>query len=867
MMLRRYKLVWVPVVAAVGAAIWILFLHGLPPAEAHTRITTDITWSEDIRAIFQKKCMPCHHKGGLAPEYVDFTVYGTDVVPGARAWAVAIEEEIETGRMPPWQGDPRFGAFSNSRMLTPEEREYIIGWVQGGAPQGPRRDLPVPEEFSTPDWAFGEPDFVAEPTTPFSFGAENSGSGGSFVVPGPVDEDKWITGFEFRPEHPQDTFSLTAWIIDEAIEDSPSIEVEVQVPYDPLAPELVKEPTRLRPMPRGRHFLGQWVRGDTPVLLPDAGGRKLRKGAIIEVEVYYERAPFADSSIEIVDSPRLGLFFAGPREEIDLLVESRSFSAESQEKDSSQAVLVFDENVHLVGLHPQFVDTGRKLEARLQYPDGLSTTLLWVPKFERRWTSSYFFERPIAAPAGSRLEVVSTHDGDPESGALEAIVDYTLDDHLIVQRPFDPLKAAAAQPGGGMTAVGRMIASQPGITLTPEPDVAAPAVDTAVADASADKDIYWCPMRGNPCEVKDFHGPGKCDECEMDLRPRATFFEDRQIAPQTTTWDITDTGYERVYWCPNRGGEDHILLDYSAPGACPVCAEPLLHKAQFSVKHTWTCITQTCSLAKSLFYGPGLCPECGQPAQGMGHMDHTPVHGGWQFFMADNLYHHIEGTMPAKGAFRMYFYDDWKTPLDPRNFAGTVIIEHEDAATGNVTEEAIPLAHAEGTEYLNAALPNTLPLAFYTKVWLAGVETRFDFEFEELTVEPPKESRSADVRLHSHRRDPLDLPPTIEGILREIGKRDAALKALIETKDWFGVHYPAFDAKDLMAGLADKQDGLNMRQRGQLKTAIGLVNRGANALDRAGDTGDEARVTQAYDTFAEGIAALATIYPKDGAAQ
>ena len=853
MMLHRHKLLWV---ATVGAAIWI-FLHGLPPAEAHTRITTDITWSEDIRAIFQKKCMPCHHKGGLAPEYVDFTVYGTDVLPGARAWAVAIEEEIETGRMPPWPADTRFGAFANSRRLTPEEREYILGWVQGGAPQGPRRDLPVPEEFATPDWSFGEPDFVIEPKAPYTLVPELATGETAFIVPVDLDEDKWITGFEFRPEHPQEIFSMTAWIHDpEGVEAAP-IEVEIQVPYDPLAPELAKEPTRLRPMPKGPHFLGQWVRGDSPVLLPDAGGRKLRGGSTIEIRIAYERAAFADSSAEIIDTSRLGLYFAAPLEEIDLLVESRVMSGGPADGDSLHATLTFDENVHLIGLHPRVAESGRRLEARLIYPDGLSTTLLWVPNFERRWTSSYEFERPVPAPAGSRLEISGTHDEKPEADALAAFVDYALDDHLIVQKPFDPTKVPAAQPGGGMTSVGRMIASQPGVTLTsPSPDPIPSPVD-----AAAGNDIFWCPMRGNPCEIKDFHGPGKCDECEMDLRPRASFFEDRQIAPLTTSWDITDTGYERIYWCPNRGRDDHIQLDYSSPGACPVCAEPLLHKAQFATKHTWTCITPTCSLAKSLFYGPGLCPECGQPVQGMGHMDHTPVHGGWQFFMADNLYHHIEGTMPEKGTFRMYFYDDWKTPLDPRNFAGTVIIEHEDAATGNVTEEAIPLAHAEGTGYLDAAIPYDPPVAFYTKVWLAGVETRFDFEFDEFTVEPPKEARSADVRLHSHKRDPLDIPPTTEGILREIQKRDAALKGLIAKKDWFSLHYPAFDAKDLMAGLAENQDGLNVRQRGQLKTAIGLVNRGANALDRAGDTGDEARVTQAYGTFAEGVAALAAIYP------
>ncbi|MEM6706199.1 MAG: hypothetical protein AAF690_26030, partial [Acidobacteriota bacterium] len=71
-------------------------------AQAHTRITTNVTWSEDVRAILRTHCMHCHSPAGMAPSYADFTTYGTDSKPGARAWATAIEEEVLTGRMPAW---------------------------------------------------------------------------------------------------------------------------------------------------------------------------------------------------------------------------------------------------------------------------------------------------------------------------------------------------------------------------------------------------------------------------------------------------------------------------------------------------------------------------------------------------------------------------------------------------------------------------------------------------------------------------------------------------------------------------------------------------------------------------------------------
>jgi hypothetical protein len=377
---------------------------------------------------------------------------------------------------------------------------------------------------------------------------------------------------------------------------------------------------------------------------------------------------------------------------------------------------------------------------------------------------------------------------------------------------------------------------------------------------ASDEEIWWCPMRGSPCSLKDYHAPGTCDECFMDLKPKLSFFEDRSIAPKETDWVLTEVGAQPVYWCPNRGMEDHDLVDYTRPGKCEVCGTPLMHKAQFETRHTWTCLTAECSNFKELFYGPGLCPECGQPVAGMGHMDHTPLHNG-EFFMADNLYHHLEGTLTEPGKFRLYFYDDWKTPLDPRNFAGTAFIESEDAKSGEVTETEYPLEIArEGDMYMTAELPPDVPIILYAKVMLAGEEKRFDFQFEQLTVEPEGPVKGGPIRLHSHQRPPVDIPDSAKGVVEEIHKRDALIKGLMEKKDWFGLQIPALDSKDLVRALLGKQDDLNPRQRGALKKAITAVNLGSDALHNAGDSLDEARVKRGYQQYSEGIAMLDEIF-------
>lgn len=866
-------------ILAVAAVLVALVLIGIDPdlSYAHTRITTDVNWSNSIQDILRRKCMSCHHPGGIAPDYVDLSVYGTDTVPGARAWAVSIEEQILTHTMPPWKADHRFSKFNNIRALTQEEKDLIIAWIRGGAPQGPRRNIPMPEEFLETNWLFGEPDMVFE--LPEEQVIEPDQMTHSVTVRFPIDleEDGWITGYEFLPANPKLIHTMTAHLYDPADLENAEIELEVILPYDPLADEDELEQTRMRALPKGPHFLGQWTKGDAPVLFPDAAAKKLHAGSTIELRIEYKRPEFADPSLEIRDLSKFGLFLAQEDEEIDLLVETKTISNTEfviEANDANAEVrtsVTFDENVHLIGLSPHLGLLAKDLEVKATYPDGKSTVLLWIPEYKYKWASSYFFDSPISAPAGTRIELAAHYDNsednwdnpnsppiDVEGGdgrnneRLFARIEYMLDDHLNVQVEFVPRESTPASiRGSGMSF------TDPLITAKKENDKF--DLEDVLGQLREEQQIYWCPMRGNPCELRDYHDPGECEDCWMELKPKSFFLEGKSVAPDRTEWLLTNVGIESVYWCPNRGADDHELKEYLAPGVCEVDGLSLVHKAQFEFRKTYTCLTQSCLRFKDIFYGPGLCPECGQPVTGMGHMNHDPVHGG-QFFMAENLYHHLEGTMPSPGEFRLYFYDDWKRPLEARNFAGTLIMEHEVEETGDFTEEEFALEIGnEGEMWFTVRLPEELPIAFFARVVLAGEEKRFDFDFDVLTIEPERTTASY-IRLHTHQRTPLTIPATSGEIAEAIYARDRILAELIEKKDWFALHNPAFDAKDLVAALNENPGGLSVRQRGSLKKAVGLINRGGNGLDRAGDASDEPRVRRAYVSFAEGIALLRKIY-------
>lgn len=932
-----YRRVFIPVAALA------LFAAGILYSTAHVRITTNLTWSEDIQPIFREKCMGCHSPGGMAPKYADLTTYGG--MPGRNGawdWKGAIVEEVMMHRMPPWQADSRFGRFSNDRSLTQQEIDSIFAWAEGGAPRGLIRDLPAPPEFLAPHWILGQPELVIEMPEPYVVAADKKSDFVSVKIPVRIEKDQWITGYEFFPGNPRITHSIAAFIHDPAVIAKPSIELEVKKPFDPHALGEKLEVRRPRAFPKGPSLLGEWVRGDAPVLLPNEAGRLLRAGSTIELQVTYRKLTYEDEGKEFKDQPKLGLFFS--REEVDLLVESRHLEAGDftiRAGEANQEVVAsidFDESVHLLGITPHMGPLGVQLEARAVYPDGKPVMLFYVPNYKTKWESSFRFDRPIFAPAGTRIELVGrfnntkTNESNPnktpidvKSGPgpnesqLHAWIDFYLDDHMIVatptptpgpqvaesgmswannldpaatERPFTnprglevrpaakgPLnidritKAAAKEDAqvetGGVPAEG----PKPAPPAPPAKDqVVARAPDPRLAPKPPAAEVYWCPMRTTDaeCAKVETHEPATCPNCKMDLKPRSWFIEKAKgkIAPETAEWKLSGAGIEEIYWCVNRGRPDHNLVNYPGPGKCEICGLILLHKSRFKKVRTYTSIDKNSPDFGKIYYGPGLSPVTLQPVSSTGHMDHSPVHGG-MLFMVDNLYHHVEGALPKPDTFRLYFYDDYKEPLDARNFTGRLVIESFDEKTEKVEQQEYPLVvGTEGDNFLTASIPpiTEFPAELTAFAILAGKESRFDFVFPGLTVEPPPSEKQVIALMpHEHgEREPIIVPPDAKAldIAREILKRDRVIQGQIAAKNWLGIHNPAFDCIDYADELKRRIQEVPSPQKARTIEAIRDMKAAAFNLHSAGDSGDPGRIAVYYKEYARVVGVLKSIFPE-----
>jgi hypothetical protein len=54
----------------------------------------------------------------------------------ARPWAKAIRDEVLARRMPPWDAVKGVGDFRDDQSLSQPEMDVLVGWVEGGAPEG-----------------------------------------------------------------------------------------------------------------------------------------------------------------------------------------------------------------------------------------------------------------------------------------------------------------------------------------------------------------------------------------------------------------------------------------------------------------------------------------------------------------------------------------------------------------------------------------------------------------------------------------------------------------------------------------------------------------------------------------------------------
>ena len=250
------------------------------------------------------------------------------------------------------------------------------------------------------------------------------------------------------------------------------------------------------------------------------------------------------------------------------------------------------------------------------------------------------------------------------------------------------------------------------------------------------------------------------------------------------------------------------------------------------------------------------------------HMDHSPRHGG-RVFMAPDSFHHIEGTHPEPGIFRLYATDNYREPVDVTMWMGRVVLEEDyDPVTDEFIEvESAALLPSPDGAYLEAEVGDRpLPADFIARIRMVEdyPEDRFDFIFAELTADAPIRTVTA----------PTDIPATLPlaerirpripertlDIVSGISARNEEIERLVAEGRFTEIFIPALQSKELALALDQRAEGLPVAGRNQVRIAVRSLVRAAWLLDWYGDLGNKQQVSEAHDVFDEAVRGINRVY-------
>ena len=251
------------------------------------------------------------------------------------------------------------------------------------------------------------------------------------------------------------------------------------------------------------------------------------------------------------------------------------------------------------------------------------------------------------------------------------------------------------------------------------------------------------------------------------------------------------------------------------------------------------------------------------------HMDHTPRHGG-TVFMAPDSFHHIEGTYPEPGVFRLYASDNYREAVDVSTWSGRVVTEEEyDEATDEFVEVTVfDLMPSPDGAYLEARISGDLPADVTAKVLFQQdfPAERFDFIFAELSREDVPDAVAGVTFADAPEAVPLaqrilpDVPADPEAIALEIASRNQQIKNMIERGAFTEIFIPALQAKYLALALQDHGEALAEAARNQVRIAVRHLVRAAYLLDWYGDLGNKTDVDSAYRVFSSAVGEIGAAY-------
>jgi hypothetical protein len=365
---------------AVGVLVVGCVALEIERGEAHKAITSKYTYNDDVFPIFRDRCARCHVAGGVAP--MSLMTYDE-----AFPWAESIRAELVAAHMPPWNAEDGFGELKRAHTLSSKELDVIMTWASGGNPRG-ALDQKLPEVTLKNAWTMGAPDLALTLPSAFTVAADKMEDTHEFTLATGLAQPRWVRAVDLLPGTPSIVRSAVVYV------KGPST-----VPTSSATPD---------------HVLARWLPGHDAEPIEHGAAFRLPAGAELVARIHYKKTWQAEGK-PLTDRSTVGVYFAADKDARELLTVPIT-SPTLPGADAADRTVTFsrtiDEDMQALALSPELVPPNITLQVEAIRPDGSRAPMIRLntrPDWERR----YWFERPLALPRGTKIEVTA-HLEDPD---------------------------------------------------------------------------------------------------------------------------------------------------------------------------------------------------------------------------------------------------------------------------------------------------------------------------------------------------------------------------------------------------------------------------------------------------------------------
>lgn len=351
-----------------------------------------VTFSEHIAPIVFDNCAYCHRPGASGP----FSLLSYE---DTRKRGKLIGQVTQSRTMPPWHPAPGHGEFLHERRLTEKQIALLKRWVETGMAEGDVAKLPKRPEF--PDgWTLGKPDVVVTMDKAYAVPATGRDIYSYFTLPVNLPDDHYITAFDLKAS-------------------APSVVHHVLLFSGKGEGKGKGNTALLGLLGGGGNSIGGWVPGVLPQHLPMDLAVPFPKGSNVILQTHFHPSGKAE-----MEKTTVALYFAKKKPNRTLVnfqvppffgIASGLNIPAGMKDYKLKGKFKVPVDMELISIQGHAHNVCESIKVTATLPDGSTKSVLFIPKWDFGWQSTYLYKTPLRLPKGAVIEAVLVYNNSTDN--------------------------------------------------------------------------------------------------------------------------------------------------------------------------------------------------------------------------------------------------------------------------------------------------------------------------------------------------------------------------------------------------------------------------------------------------------------------